>query len=138
MSHATDARLRSPEVARRLGIGGDDVYRLIFDGELDGRPDRDGIVYVSEASVAAYASAHPAVGQSEAAESDNRSASRIPPEFPPSSAGLGVTGRDEVLHTHNPKVAGSNPAPATNVMSQDIGNPRTPGFGGCHVLRRGW
>ena len=29
--------------------------------------------------------------------------------------------------THNPKVAGSNPAPATNVMSRDIGNARTPG-----------
>ena len=27
---------------------------------------------------------------------------------------------------HNPKVAGSNPAPATNVMSRDIGNRRTP------------
>jgi len=44
MSHVTDARLRSPEVARRLGIGGDDVYRLIFNGELDGLPDREGIV----------------------------------------------------------------------------------------------
>jgi len=93
MSNVTDARLRSPEDARRLGIGGDDVYRLIFDGELDGRPDRDGIVYVSEASVAAYLTTHPAVDQSEAADSDNRSASRIPPEFPPSSAGLGGTGR---------------------------------------------
>ena len=54
MPDATDARLRSPEVARRLGIDGPDVYRLIFAGELDGRPDADGIVYVSEASVEAH------------------------------------------------------------------------------------
>jgi len=106
MSHVTDARLRSPEVARRLGIGGDDVYRLIFNGELDGLPDREGIVYVSEASVAAYASAHSAVDQSGAAESDNRSASRIPPEFPPSSTGRGVTGRDETTPT-DPQTPGS-------------------------------
>lgn len=99
MSHVTDARLRSPEVARRLGIGGVDVYRLIFDGELDGRPDRDGIVCVSEASVAAYLFRHPALDQSETPESDNRSASRIPPEFPPSSPGLGITSRDETAPT---------------------------------------
>jgi len=58
MPDATDARLRSPEVARRLGIDGPDVYRLIFAGELDGQPDADGIVYVSEASVEAYLDAH--------------------------------------------------------------------------------
>ena len=58
MSDVTDAGLRSPEVARRLGISGSDVYRLIFAGELDGRPDADGIVYVSEASVEAYLETH--------------------------------------------------------------------------------
>ena len=46
--------LRSPEVARRLGLDGDDVYRLLFAGEIDGGPGRDGLVYFSEASVAAY------------------------------------------------------------------------------------
>ena len=39
-----------------------------------------------------------------------------------------------MVRTHNPEVAGSNPAPATNVMSQDIGNCRTCncGSGGGH------
>ena len=32
---------------------------------------------------------------------------------------------DGVLIAHNPKVAGSNPAPATDVMSRDIGKART-------------
>jgi len=43
--------VRIPEVARRLGIDGEDVYRLLFAGELDGGPCRDGLVYFSEASV---------------------------------------------------------------------------------------
>ena len=46
--------LRSPEVASRLGIDGADVYRLLFVGDLDGGPGRDGLVYFSEASVDAY------------------------------------------------------------------------------------
>jgi len=46
--------LRSPEVARRLGIDGSDVYRLLFAGELEGGPGPDGLVYMSEASVEAY------------------------------------------------------------------------------------
>ena len=46
--------LRSPEVARRLGLDGDDVYRLLFAGDLDGGPGRDGLVYFSEASIVAY------------------------------------------------------------------------------------
>ena len=39
---------------------------------------------------------------------------------------------------HNPKVVGSNPTPATNVMSQDIGTSRTLGSGGSYVLKRDW
>ena len=58
MPDATAARLRSPEVARRLGIDGADVYKLIFAGELDGRPDKEGIVYITEASVDGYLAAH--------------------------------------------------------------------------------
>lgn len=58
MTGTTDARLRSPEVANRLGISGRDVYRLIFSGDLDGRPDADGIVFVTETSVVAYLVAH--------------------------------------------------------------------------------
>jgi len=50
--------LRSPEVARRLGIDGADVYRLLFAGELEGGPGVDGLVYMSEASVEAYLERH--------------------------------------------------------------------------------
>ena len=50
--------LRSPEVARRLGLDGADVYRLLFDGELEGGPGTDGLVYFSEPSVEAYLEVH--------------------------------------------------------------------------------
>jgi len=53
MARASSARPRSPEVPRRLGLPGAQVYELIFAGELDGRPDDEGIVYVTEASVQA-------------------------------------------------------------------------------------
>jgi hypothetical protein len=46
--------VRSPEAARRLGIDGAEVYRLLFAGELVGGPARDGLVYFDEASLAAY------------------------------------------------------------------------------------
>lgn len=52
------AGLRSPEVARRLGIDGADVYRLLFALELEGGPGTDGLVYISEASVGAYLERH--------------------------------------------------------------------------------
>ena len=58
MHKTTDARLRSPEAAKRLGVSGRTVYRLIFAGELAGRPDEDGIVYVSEMSVNQYLERH--------------------------------------------------------------------------------
>lgn len=47
-------RLTTPEAARRLGIRPSDVYRLVFAGELDGRPDRDGVVRISERVIADY------------------------------------------------------------------------------------
>jgi len=34
--------------------GGRDVYMILFEGELDGGPRRDGIVYSAEASIDAY------------------------------------------------------------------------------------
>ena len=43
--------LRSPDVARRLGVDGPEVYRLLFAGELDGGPGQDGLVYFDEGSV---------------------------------------------------------------------------------------
>jgi hypothetical protein len=53
-----DGGVRSPEAAQRLGLRGRDVYRLLFAGELDGGPGRDGMVYFDEASVDAYLAAH--------------------------------------------------------------------------------
>jgi hypothetical protein len=50
----TDHRLTVPEVARRLGVPGMQVYQLIFQGHLDGRPAADGAVYVSAASLESY------------------------------------------------------------------------------------
>jgi hypothetical protein len=58
VTELTRTGLRSPEAARRLGIDGADVYRLLFAGDLDGGPGRDGLVYVSEASVEKYLERH--------------------------------------------------------------------------------
>lgn len=54
----TERTLGSTDVAARLGISGAEVYRLIFAGELDGYPDAEGIVRVSEASVEQYLQSH--------------------------------------------------------------------------------
>lgn len=53
-----DARITVPEAARRLGLPGDDVYRLIFRGVLVGGPNNDGAVYVSVASLDEYLAKH--------------------------------------------------------------------------------
>lgn len=50
--------VRSPEAAKRLGIDGAHAYRMLFEGELDGGPGRDGIVYFDEASIRAYLERH--------------------------------------------------------------------------------
>jgi hypothetical protein len=39
--------LRVPEVARRLGVDGAEVYGLILDGELPAANGDDGLVYVT-------------------------------------------------------------------------------------------
>ena len=46
--------LRVPEVARRLGIEGPAVYRLIERGSLLAAKGQDGFVYVDEDSLAQY------------------------------------------------------------------------------------
>lgn len=53
-----DSGVRSPEAAKRLGIDGADAYRMLFDGELDGGPGRDGLVYFDEASIDRYLERH--------------------------------------------------------------------------------
>ena len=46
--------LSTTEVARRLGMTPEDVYRLVFAGELEGRPDEDGVVRISNRAVEEY------------------------------------------------------------------------------------
>lgn len=53
-----DSGVRSPEAAKRLGIDGADAYRMLFAGELDGGPGRDGLVYFDEASIDRYLERH--------------------------------------------------------------------------------
>ena len=54
MTESLASKLRTPEVARRLGITGREVYELIFSGELPGGPGADGLVYVDASDVEAY------------------------------------------------------------------------------------
>lgn len=93
MTAAADTRLRTPEVARRLGIPGADVYQLIFAGELDGRPDREGIVHVTEASVVAYLQAHGAGNVSNNMSNESRRTS-------PNDGGRTVGEDASDLHEH--------------------------------------
>ena len=51
----SDTLLTIPEVARRLGLPGGEVYRLIFSGQLAGSPTEDGAVRVAEEAVRAFA-----------------------------------------------------------------------------------
>ena len=60
----SDAQMTVPEAARRLGLAGEQVYRMIFRGELIGGPREDGVVYVSVVSVEEYV-AHHVAGQAE-------------------------------------------------------------------------
>ncbi len=47
----SEGRLRIPEVARRLGIDGPNVYGLIERGELKAGRGPDGLVYVLESAL---------------------------------------------------------------------------------------
>lgn len=60
----TDAQITVPEAARRLGLPGEQVYRMTFHGELIGGPHEDGAVYVSAISVQEYV-AHQVTGHAE-------------------------------------------------------------------------
>jgi hypothetical protein len=53
-----DQLLTTPEAGRMLGIEPEDIYRLIFAGELDGKPDRTGQVKITASEVERYRSAH--------------------------------------------------------------------------------
>ena len=58
MAKLATSGVRSTEAARRLGIDGAEVYRMLFAGELAGGPGRDGMVYFDEASIDAYLERH--------------------------------------------------------------------------------
>ncbi len=125
MTRPMDGGVRSTEAARRLGIDGADAYRMLFAGELDGGPGRDGVVYFDDASIEAYLERHgfglvadPSTGSStgsigtaptEAAQPDT------PAPRKPRSAAQDGTERHGPAggSAHNPKVVGSNPTPAT-------------------------
>ncbi len=49
-----DEALTTTDVARRLDIPVEEVYRLIFDGRLRGGPDAEGVVRISQQAVDAY------------------------------------------------------------------------------------
>jgi hypothetical protein len=53
-----DELLTTPQAGRILGIEPEDVYRLIFAGELDGKPDRTGQVKIAASEVERYRLAH--------------------------------------------------------------------------------
>ena len=48
---STDVKLTVPEAARRLGMDGGGVYRLIFRGLLPASPGSDGAIYVNATAV---------------------------------------------------------------------------------------
>ncbi len=50
--------VRTPEAGRRLGIDTRDVYDLIFSGELDGKPDAEGLVVIAASEIERYRLAH--------------------------------------------------------------------------------
>jgi predicted DNA-binding transcriptional regulator AlpA len=54
MDVRTTERLKLPEVARRVGLSGEEIYEKIFSGELEGRPGSDGAVYVTTEVLTAY------------------------------------------------------------------------------------
>jgi excisionase family DNA binding protein len=50
----TNELLSTTEAALRLGVTPEDVYRLVFAGQLEGRPDEDGVVRISTQAVEEY------------------------------------------------------------------------------------
>lgn len=54
LARVNEQLLRIPEVARRLGLDGAIVYRLIADGELAAGKGRDGMVYVTVEALADF------------------------------------------------------------------------------------
>ena len=53
-----DELLTTPQAGRLLGIEPEDVYDLIFAGELDGKPDGTGQVKIAASEVERYRLTH--------------------------------------------------------------------------------
>jgi hypothetical protein len=103
--------IRSPEAARRLGIDGVDVYRMLFAGQLDGGPGKDGVVYFDEASIDAYLERHGfgVVAQPSAGSSESK-----PRGATPSSTGDSPKPSSDVqTETHADRSAGGDAHPLT-------------------------
>lgn len=56
-----EKRLTTTEAARRLGLRAEEIYRLVFAGELEGHPDDDGVVRIDERVLAGYRRRQPRV-----------------------------------------------------------------------------
>ena len=56
-----EKRLTTTEAARRLGLRPEEIYRLVFAGELEGQPDDDGVVRIDERVIAGYRRRRPQV-----------------------------------------------------------------------------
>jgi hypothetical protein len=54
----TDDRVTVPEAARRFSMDGVHLYELILNGDVEGRPDRDGQVLVSVSSIEMFLKRH--------------------------------------------------------------------------------
>jgi hypothetical protein len=50
--------VRTPEAGRRLGIDTREVYDLIFSGQLDGKPNAEGLVVIAASEIERYRLAH--------------------------------------------------------------------------------
>jgi len=54
----TDEMLRTPEAGHRLGISTGEVYDLIFSGQLDGKPNAEGLVVIAVSEIERYRLSH--------------------------------------------------------------------------------
>jgi hypothetical protein len=54
MKMSDDERLTTTEAARQLDLRPQDIYRLVFAGELEGHPDDDGVVRIDEHAIVGY------------------------------------------------------------------------------------
>ena len=54
----SEEMVRTPEAGRRLGVTTREVYDLIFSGQLDGKPNAEGLVVIAASEIERYCLAH--------------------------------------------------------------------------------